>query len=340
MGALQFTALAFAIASVTSAAYYEERFEQLERNLRLDSNSNSRMTWTLTKNPYFKNKSKADIQKLLGFIPPSASRLEKLRSDQDDSNAAAVKKLPIEYDARKRYPHCKYIGFIKDQSNCGSCWAVSSASVMSDRICIASNGSEQVFLSDEDVLSCCAHCGHGCDGGYPEEAFNYWRKAGVPTGGPYGSKQGCKPYSIAPCEGQCTDEARTPSCKTHCIPEYKIPLRMDKHHGTKAKFLGAESTEKIMQELYTNGPLVVAFYVYEDFLYYGRGVYEHKGGSFLGGHAVRLIGWGVDHGVDYWLIANSWNSTFGEKGLFRIRRGKNECGIEDYVVASKPRILS
>ena len=53
-----------------------------------------------------------------------------------------------------------------------------------------------------------------------------------------------------------------------------------------------------------------------------------------GGHAIRIVGWGVDGGVDYWKIANSWNPFWGEKGYFRIVRGTDECGIEDDVVAS------
>merc|ERR1712060_1034286 len=53
-----------------------------------------------------------------------------------------------------------------------------------------------------------------------------------------------------------------------------------------------------------------------------------------GGHAVKIVGWGVASGpfgkpVKYWTVANSWSPTWGEKGFFRILRGKNACGIED-----------
>ena len=57
----------------------------------------------------------------------------------------------------------------------------------------------------------------------------------------------------------------------------------------------------------------------------------------MGGHAVRIIGWGVENGVKYWLIINSWNSYWGDKGTIKMRRGVNECGIEDNVVAGIPR---
>lgn len=82
-----------------------------------------------------------------------------------------------------------------------------------------------------------------------------------------------------------------------------------------------------------NGPVQTAFTVYADFMSYKSGVYQHKTGEQLGGHAVKMVGWGVDNGVPYWLIANSWNTDWAENGFFRIIRGKNECGIEKNVVA-------
>lgn len=83
----------------------------------------------------------------------------------------------------------------------------------------------------------------------------------------------------------------------------------------------------------TNGPVECAFTVYEDFLTYKSGVYVHKTGAALGGHAVKMLGWGVDNNTPYWLIANSWNSDWGNKGYFEILRGSNECGIESEIVA-------
>ena len=87
----------------------------------------------------------------------------------------------------------------------------------------------------------------------------------------------------------------------------------------------------------TNGPVEAAFSVYSDFETYVNGVYSHKTGTPLGGHAVRILGWGVDAATStpYWLVANSWNSDWGEKGFFRIKRGNDECGIESQIVAGK-----
>lgn len=73
--------------------------------------------------------------------------------------------------------------------------------------------------------------------------------------------------------------------------------------------------------------------MYADFPTYRKGVYQHVTGQELGGHAVKIVGWGVEDGKDYWLVANSWNKYWGLDGFFKILRGVNECGIEGDVSA-------
>ena len=91
--------------------------------------------------------------------------------------------------------------------------------------------------------------------------------------------------------------------------------------------------EQIQTEIMTYGPVTAAFTVYQDFLTYHSGVYEHLAGPQLGGHAVKIIGWGEENGVAYWTVANSWNQYWGMNGFFKIKRGVDECGIEDDVSA-------
>lgn len=66
-------------------------------------------------------------------------------------------------------------------------------------------------------------------------------------------------------------------------------------------------------------------------------MYKHVAGKMLGGHAIRILGWGVEDGNKYWLIANSWNSDWGDNGYFKILRGADECGIEGQVNAGIPK---
>jgi len=88
----------------------------------------------------------------------------------------------------------------------------------------------------------------------------------------------------------------------------------------------------------TKGPAIASFTVYEDFLAYKSGVYQHKTGSMLGGHSVKLLGWGVENKVPFWLCANFWGEKWGEHGFFKIIRGRNECGIEEEVLSAVPKL--
>ena len=81
----------------------------------------------------------------------------------------------------------------------------------------------------------------------------------------------------------------------------------------------------------TDGPVEAGFTVYKSFMSYQSGVYERHWwkvwDTVEGGHAVKIVGWGVENDTEYWIIANSWSTQWGEDGFFRILRGKNECGI-------------
>lgn len=68
------------------------------------------------------------------------------------------------------------------------------------------------------------------------------------------------------------------------------------------------------------------------------GIYQYTTGELKGEHAVKLMGWGRDDGINYWLVANTWGTSWGMNGMFKIRRGKNECGIESRVIAGLPKI--
>uniref|UniRef100_G1TBY1 Cathepsin B n=1 Tax=Oryctolagus cuniculus TaxID=9986 RepID=G1TBY1_RABIT len=234
-------------------------------------------------------------------------------------------KLPESFDAREQWPNCPTIKEIRDQGSCGSCWAFGAVEAISDRICIHTNGHVNVEVSAEDMLTCCGgQCGDGCNGGYPSGAWNFWTKKGLVSGGLYDSHVGCKPYSIPPCEHHvngsrpaCTGEGDTPRCSKTCEPGYSPSYKEDKHYGYSSYSVSSDENE-IKAEIYKNGPVEGAFTVYSDFLMYKSGVYQHTTGDIMGGHAIRILGWGEENGVPYWLVANSWNTDWGDKGFFKI----------------------
>ena len=248
--------------------------------------------------------------------------------------------LPDFFDLREAYPQCESIKEIRDQSRCGACWAFGAAETMSDRLCIHSKGALQTRVSSLHLISCCKNCGFGCNGGFPAMAFTYWKNEGIPSGGLYGDKNSCKPYFLPPCDDhmhKCEDYVDTPICEEKCQDGYPKTVDEDKTYATSSYSVKGE--ENIMKEIYENGPVEATFLIYEDFGNYNTGVYQHVTGASLGIHAVKIIGWGIsDEGVKYWIVANSWNESWGEKGFFRIIRGINDCSIESAIVTGIPKI--
>jgi len=322
-----------AVLDSSLPAYTDEMIDRI--------NADPTSTWTAGVNGRFFNKTIGQVKHLCGVLPgPSPIKLPLYTHIVDEAA------IPTSFDARTQWGEtCPSTNDIRDQADCGSCWAFGAVEAMTDRLCIASNGAEQYYLSAEDVLSCCDSCGMGCAGGFPEAAWSYWDHTGVVTGGPWDSNEGCYPYQISACDhhvkgkyppcGQ--NEVPTPPCKKTCETGYNGTWTGDKHFGASAYAISS-AVSQIQTEIMTNGPVEASFTVYLDFVTYKSGVYVHKTGGEMGGHAIKIIGWGVDSGVAYWTVANSWNSDWGAQGFFLIKRGVDECGIESGVVAGKPKL--
>ncbi|KAL6732918.1 hypothetical protein Aduo_003624 [Ancylostoma duodenale] len=211
---------------------------------------------------------------------------------------------------------------------------------MSDRICIASKGKKEILPSADDLLSCCFECGDGCEDGWPLSAWRYFTRKGLCTGGPYGDKDACKPYEIPPCGHhkneayyhECKDMADTPTCSSKCQKRYSKCYKRDKTFG-KGAYALPESVSAIQRNILENGPVVARFTVYQDSMHYKSGIYKYTCGDEQGRHVVKIFGWEFENGVPSWIIANSWNSDWGENGFFRVIRGEDDCGIEENLVA-------
>jgi len=233
--------------------------------------------------------------------------------------------LPTTFDSRTQWPQCDTIKAIRDQSACGSCWAFGAVESMSDRYCITLK-KLNLSISAQDLNSCCDECGAGCGGGFPSSAWQYWAEKGLVS-------EKCSPYSLPGCDHHIPNsknpcpskEYPTPPCVKSCTDSKN--WKQDLHFGSSVYSVSGE--QAIMQEVYQHGPAETTFIVYEDFLTYKSGVYQHVSGPELGGHAVKVVGWGVDKNQKYWLMANSWNANWGDKGFFKILKGVNECGIEE-----------
>ncbi|KAI6171248.1 CRE-CPR-3 protein [Aphelenchoides bicaudatus] len=288
----------------------------------------------------FENLSKEQLQSFLGAkedpeIVKAQLKLDRIKRSTNLTVTTNIT-LPASFDISQKWPKCKKVfGAIADQSQCGSCWAVSTASVITDRRCIVYNGTKTLpIISSWDLVSCCKTCTgkdpSGCNGGWPTSAFQYYMKSGLVTGGFY-KKGGCKPYPISP---TAKTQPNTTTCSQTCQPKYKVSnYTMDLKRGSAYKIYSKQN-DAVMAEIMERGSVVAVYDVYEDFYQYSTGVYQHITGAYSGGHAVRIVGWGVEpDGTKWWRAANSWGTSWGEGGYFRIIRGTNNCRFEAGIVA-------
>ena len=242
------------------------------------------------------------------------------------------------------------------QAQCGSCWAVSAASMLSDRYCIHSGqfsagGHAQVMLSPQHLVSCASMSNSapvlpyesmGCNGGYQADAFRFLSENGTAT--MVAEHAGCAPYLSTSCSPDpdgdgCVSCALARAClDTGEAPPHVFSVAasgvIEAQHGLP--------TRAIQTEILANGPVHACFDVYTNFFDFFSAwptrVYNSTDGAeFAGGHCVKIIGWGTaDEGMPFWLIANSWGTEWAQQGVFRYARGLDLGGIDSSVWAACP----
>merc|ERR1712003_54694 len=212
--------------------------------------------------------------------------------------------VPESFDSEQNWPQCaKIIGDIRDQSNCGCCWAFAGAEAGSDRMCISTNASMMVPLSAQDV---CFNGGGlmsmGCNGGQISSPWSYLKKGGLFGGkgavsggqyqgsGPFGSGL-CSDFSMPHChhhgpkgqdpypsEGEpgCPSQ-KSPPGYSKCDTDVKAPhndFKSDKY-SYEGNTITARGVAGIQQALMAGGPMEVVFIVYVDFENYVSGIYYY-----------------------------------------------------------------
>jgi len=273
----------------------------LDHIKRLNSVTGSK--WVAGANEFFQGLTFDQARVVLGTaFSHIGEHMDKVRNE---SAYEAITDVPADFDSRQQWP--SLIHPIRNQERCGSCWAFSASEVLSDREAIAT-GKPSPVLSAEDMVSC-DQGDMGCGGGQLSKAWQYLKDTGIVT-------DACFPYSAgegtpAPCASSCSDD------------EAFVRTRA-------ASIFAINGVQNMQKEVFTNGPIQVAFMVYKSFMSYQSGVYSKHFWEFLpeGGHAVKIVGYGTEDAADYWTVANSWGPTWGDEGFFRIVRGKNACGIE------------
>jgi len=261
--------------------------------------------WVATHDNRFANMSVEEVKGFLGT--------ELRESNYPKVSYEALREfvaVPDNFDSRTTWKNC--IHPIRDQARCGSCWAFGAAEAQSDRLCIASGEKINLELSTQDMVSCDKN-NFACQGGYLDKAWDFIVSKGLVT-------ESCWPYSSA----SGAVEACRSTCKnSETWTKFKAKNRRSFRSAADAK-----------TDIQANGPLETGFQVYQDFMSYKSGIYKHTSGGLLGGHAVKVVGWGLEGSTRFWIAANSWNAGWGESGFFRIQEG--QCGFDSNMIVADP----
>ncbi|KAK4883584.1 hypothetical protein RN001_006903 [Aquatica leii] len=206
---------------------------------------------------------------------------------------------------------------VKNQGQCASCYAFASGAAIESHVAL--HLGQNINTSPQDIVDCSLdepYENYGCDGGSLEPAYDFVKDKGIVSDPSY-------PYTAE------TGEA----CQR----------QMEKVIANITGYVTVDegNDEALKEALVKNGPIAVGLDAEaESFQFYGGGIYyESKCRNDIEhiNHAVLLIGYGEEtNGDKYWLIKNSYGTTWGENGYGKIARNvTNHCGISTYAIFPK-----
>ncbi|KAL3351824.1 hypothetical protein AABB24_020084 [Solanum stoloniferum] len=209
--------------------------------------------------------------------------------------------VPATMDWRKKGA----VTAIKDQGQCGCCWAFSAVAA-TEGINKIKTGT-LISLSEQELVDCDTSSDMGCEGGLMDDAFKFIIKNhGLTTESNY-------PY-------QGTDS----TCKTGKESSHaaKITSYEDVPANSESALLKAVANQPVSVAIDASG---------SDFQFYSSGVFTGECGTELD-HGVTAVGYGeASDGTKYWLVKNSWGTSWGENGYIRMQRNVDTveglCGI-------------
>eukprot|EP01123_Difflugia_compressa_P014102 TRINITY_DN6_c0_g1_i33.p1 TRINITY_DN6_c0_g1~~TRINITY_DN6_c0_g1_i33.p1 ORF type:complete len:354 (-),score=74.03 TRINITY_DN6_c0_g1_i33:60-1049(-) len=230
----------------------------------------------------------------LGAVPPPGSR----------SAPALVKERSVEQNAAIDWVAAGMTTPVKNQEQCGSCWAFSTTETVESANLIAGNA--QTIGSPQEIVDCFTGAS-GCSGGWPVDALNWVvQQGGLDT-------DSCYPYTAQ--NGNCASSQCTPS------PNLKI-----------ATVTSIASDEQSIYNALKSAPLSICCDASAWQNYNGGVLTADQCGTSVD-HAIQLTGYSPNQG-QYWIVRNSWGADWGVNGFIWLQYGQNTCDITGYVVSA------
>jgi len=211
-----------------------------------------------------------------------------------------VQQLPTSFDWRTSGKNV--VSPVKNQEQCGSCWAFSATETIES--VTAANGKGLPILSEQQIVDCDT-TDDGCDGGWPYNAYQYIISAGGQD------TESTYPYTAE--DGTC---AFNPSNVAAKISGWKYVTKN-------------ENENHMQTYVYQNSPISICVDA-EVWQTYTSGVITGNCGQSID-HCVQITGWGVYGGVNAWNIRNSWGADWGNSGYIYVAIGGDHCALAQVV---------
>lgn len=257
--------------------------------------------------------------------------------------------FPKSYSTVLVHPQCRF--GVRNQGECGSCWAVTAADVLTDRACIQ-YGSNIPF-SAQPLVSCTELSPNS----NTEPVMYPWESNSCPSGkksfsclcsessdtvpapGCFGNSMYAawdylKKYGTVPLLEINGDVGASISCKTFCEmaagyhPAKESARLLFKSIGKPINVSDQDSAlheniANMKRNIIKYGPIQGAFSVYKSFNSFFEknptGVYVlDPSGGLVGGHTSKIVGWGVDNNKEYWILQNTWGNKWGDNGFYKM----------------------
>jgi C1A family cysteine protease len=191
---------------------------------------------------------------------------------------------------------------VKDQGQCGSCWAFSTIANIEGQYFLKNNKLES--FSEQELVDCDKKSDQGCNGGLMQNAFVFLEETGFELE---------SEYKYTARDGTCHAKEHTQEGK---VASWKMVSR---------------DAKEIAATLASTGPLSAAVNASWFQTYMGGIMDPFFCNPKKLDHGITLVGYGAEGGKDFWIIKNSWNTSWGEKGYVRLARGHGKCGINTNV---------